>query len=233
MGHVRAASESLQALPPSPTLAHAHASLLDFGNAFGVALGQLQDAMEAAQAGDLARVFALVGQWQTTIRKRPRLDGGRRGRRLSPEPLAAGLRNQSQRGVHDLGQVRAELVEAPEAALEAADEPGSLEFGEMVADGWLAQVEGRGEVAHADGFAGVLEQVEHLHTRWIGEGPEQGGELIGLVLGEERSHRHTAAFDPRRRIRFEQGEASHATSLADALTDVDASPTLGRIGTRR
>jgi hypothetical protein len=57
----------LQALPPSPTLAHAHASLLDFANAFGVALGQLQDSMDAAQAGDLIQVFTLVGQAQATI----------------------------------------------------------------------------------------------------------------------------------------------------------------------
>jgi hypothetical protein len=57
----------LQSLPPSPALAHAHAAILDFANAFGVALSQMQDSLDAAQAGDVDQTLTSGRQALATV----------------------------------------------------------------------------------------------------------------------------------------------------------------------
>src|SRR5919199_530238 len=89
------------------------------------------------------------------------------------------LWNQRQGAFASRGEILAQHVMTPHAAFEAGYQADVSEPGQVVTDGRLAQVEGGGEVAHADGLGRGLEQVQHLHARRIGERLEQGGELVG------------------------------------------------------
>ena len=109
----------------------------------------------------------------------PTPDGGTHRVRWSGQPR---LRDERQDCLRRLGQVLAELVEAPHPPLEAADQPGVFELGEVMADGGLAEVEGGREVAHADRFGGSLQQVEHLHAGRVGERPEEGRQVVRLLF---------------------------------------------------
>jgi hypothetical protein len=130
------------------------------------------------------------------------------------------LRNKGQRSPRGFGQISAEHVETPHALLEAGDEPGFPEPGEVVADRWLAEVESGGEVADADRLGGRFEHVQHLYTRGIGERFEHQRQVVSFDRGEWWRDGDAAAFDAWWCQQVELG-AGHATSIAQPLTSVD------------
>src|SRR5205807_2920058 len=75
--------------------------------------------------------------------------GGHRRPAGSSFPGAGGSGNQRQGGGGGRIQVWPQPVEGPDPAAEAADQSRLAEPAEVVADGRLTQLEGRGEVADA------------------------------------------------------------------------------------
>jgi hypothetical protein len=65
----------------------------------------------------------------------------------------------------------------------------------MVTDGRLAEIEGSGEVAHADRIRSGGQDVNDLDTRRIAERPVEGRQFVGVRIWERRSHGLAAALD--------------------------------------
>jgi len=95
-----------------------------------------------------------------------------------------------------LGHVRAKLIEGPDTAARAGHEAGIAQLGEVVADGRLAELEGRREVADADRLGGLGQDVHELDAHRVGERTMQGCDLLGPIRGQGRGHRLAAALDP-------------------------------------
>src|ERR1700704_3683659 len=93
-----------------------------------------------------------------------------------------GSGNQGEGGASDRRHVVTEAVERPDPLLVAGHEAGVAQPGQGVAHRRLAEVEGGGEVADADGLAGRLENVEHLHPRRIRERAVDGRQVVDDVI---------------------------------------------------
>ena len=100
-------------------------------------------------------------------------------------------------GREGLDGVALEGEERPAAPLLALDEPGVDELLHVMRDGRLREPERLGEVADADGLAGVRrEQVHDPHARRVAEGAEELRSRAGLVVAE-RGRRERGAADDR------------------------------------
>jgi hypothetical protein len=106
-------------------------------------------------------------------------------------------------------------VERPDAAARRDDQSGVAELRQVMADGRLAQVEGRREIADADRLGGLGQDVNHLHTGGLPEGGEHAGELGGAGIGEEVGDRLAAPLGPQGEIEEGTGHGAHGAHSTD------------------
>src|SRR5262249_21200443 len=120
------------------------------------------------------------------------------------------------------GHAIADAVERPHPALEAVDEPGRLQLGEVVTDRRLAEVERGGEVAHADRLGFRFEQGGHLPPPRGRQCFVDRRQLLHRFIVQGRCERDAAAADPFGRF-SEWKRLDHYRIVPEALTLVDAS----------
>src|SRR5215217_1442994 len=77
-------------------------------------------------------------------------------------------------------------VVGPGAALLALQQPGIHQLLEVVADGRLAQAEGPSELTHVHRPGAGGQQVDDLDPVGVGQGLEQPGRRLGLIVRQRR-----------------------------------------------